>query len=134
MPTLTMRFISMGFLLLASIALGVTGEYQQTRDGKTAVWNGRPKSGESSSWAGARDKEGYATGFGTIIWYTENGKVYATYYGNMIRGKLDGPVNAHSRGKTAHAYFADGGRVTEWARGPAPARRQADWPVRAQRG
>ena len=128
-----MRFILMGFLLLASIALAATGEYQQTRDGKTTVWNGSPKSGESSSWAGARDKEGYATGFGTITWYTADGRVYAMYYGNMIRGKLDGPVNAHSRGKTAHAYFADGGRVTEWARGPAPARRQADWPVRAQR-
>jgi hypothetical protein len=133
MPTLTMRFILMGFFLLASVAFAATGEYQQTRDDKTTVWNGSPKSGESSAWAGARDKEGYATGFGTITWYTSQGKVYAMYYGNMIRGKLDGPVNAHSRGKTAHAYFADGGRVTEWARGPAPARRQADWPVRAQR-
>jgi hypothetical protein len=132
MLILRIRFILMGFLLLASVGLGATGEYQQTRDDKTTIWNGSPKPGESASWAGARDKEGYATGFGTITWYTGQGKVYATYYGNMIRGKLDGPVNAHSRGKTAHAYFADGGRVTEWARGSAPSRRQPDWPVRAQ--
>jgi hypothetical protein len=132
MVTLRTGFILMGFLLLASVGLGAAGDYQQTRDGKTMVWNGSPKPGESASWAGARDKEGYATGFGTITWYTEQGKVYAMYYGNMIRGKLDGPVNAHSRGKTAHAYFAGGGRVTEWARGAAPSRRQPDWPLRAQ--
>ncbi len=131
MPTLKTQFILMG-LLLASVGFGATGDYQQTRDGKTTVWNGSPKSGESSSWSGARDKEGYATGFGTITWYTEDGKVYATYYGNMIRGKLDGPVNAHSKRKTAHAYFADGGRVTSWARGPAPSRPEPNWPLRAQ--
>jgi hypothetical protein len=132
MLALKTGFILMGFLLLASVGLGAAGEYQQTRDGKTKIWNASPKPGESASWAGARDKEGYATGFGTITWYTEQGKVYAMYYGNMIRGKLDGPVNAHSRGKTAHAYFAGGGRVTEWARGAAPSRRQSDWPLRAQ--
>src|SRR3984893_2524402 len=133
MLTLRTPFILMGLLVLATVGFAATGEYQQTKDGRTTVWNGSPKLGESASWAGARDKEGYATGFGTITWYTAEGKVYAMYYGNMIRGKLDGPVNAHSRGKTAHAYFADGGRETEGARGPAPARRQADWPVRAQR-
>jgi hypothetical protein len=40
----------------------------------------------------------------------------------MAHGKLEGPVNVHTNGRTAHAYFADGGRVTGWARGPAPAK------------
>lgn len=122
----------MGLFLLASVGLGATGEYQQTRDGKTSVWNGSPKPGESASWVGGRDKEGYATGFGTITWYATDGKVYAVYYGNMIHGKLDGPVNAHSKRKTVHAYFADGGRVTPWARGPAPSRPEPNWPLRAR--
>ncbi len=38
----------------------------------------------------------------------------------MVNGKLEGPVNMHEGRRTAHAYFADGGRVTAWARGRAP--------------
>lgn len=108
--------------LLASATFAATGEYQQTRDGKTAVWNGSPKPGETASWAGARDKDGYATGFGTITWYTAQGAVYATYYGNMVNGKLEGPVNVHTGRRTAHAYFADGTRATAWAFGAAPSK------------
>src|ERR1041385_752098 len=60
------RFICFGYALLfaVSAALGGSGEYQSTRDGKTTVWNGNPKPGESASWAGNRDKQGYATGTG----------------------------------------------------------------------
>src|SRR5262249_22837927 len=119
-----------GLLILARVALGAAGAYQQTRDGKTQVWNGNPKPGDSASWQGSRDKEGYATGFGTITWYNANGTVSAVYYGNMVNGKLEGPVNAHvgysgmiwftSSRWTAHAYFVDGSQATAWARGPAP--------------
>jgi len=111
-------------VLLAAVNIGfaASGEYQQTRDGKTTVWNGNPKPGETSSWAGARDKEGYATGFGTMTWYTAEGKVYALYYGNMVNGKFEGPVNAHTGRQRAHAYFVDGTRETTWARGPAPSK------------
>jgi hypothetical protein len=126
------RFVLLGLFLLARVAFGAAGEFQQTRDDKTTVWNGNPKPGETASWVGSRDKEGYAHGFGTIRWYTAQGTVYATYYGNMVHGKLEGPVNAHSRGKTAHAYFAEGGRVTAWARGPAPSHPEPNWPLRAR--
>ena len=117
------RFICFGYALLfaVSAALGASGEYQSTRDGKTTVWNGNPKPGESASWAGNRDKQGYATGFGTVTWYTAQGAEYATYYGNMVNGKFEGPVNAHVGRQTAHAYFVDGNRETAWARGRAPA-------------
>ena len=122
--TLRLRLIPLcGSLLLvfASAALA-EGEYQQTRDSKTMVWNGTPKPGETSSWAGDRDKENYASGFGDLTWYTANGKVYVRYYGNMVHGKFEGAVNAHTNGRTVHAYFVDGGRVTGWARGRAPSR------------
>lgn len=110
----------LGLCLFAGATLAAAGEYQQTRDGKTTVWNASPKTGETASWSGSRDKEGYATGFGTITWYTAQGSVNSEYYGNMVNGKLEGPVNMHSGTRTAHAYFADGGRVTAWARGRAP--------------
>ena len=110
-----------GLLLAASTSFG-QGEYQQTKDGKTLVWNGTPKPGDSATWAGDRDKENYASGFGALTWYTAKGTVYGLYYGNMVHGKLEGPVNVHTNGRTAHAYFADGGRVTGWARGPAPSK------------
>ncbi len=122
--TLRLRLVPLcGSLLLvfASAALA-EGEYQQTRDGKTMVWNSTPKPGETSSWAGDRDKENYASGFGDLTWYTANGKVYVRYYGNMVHGKFEGAINAHTNGRTVHAYFVDGGRVTGWARGRAPSR------------
>ena len=122
--TLRLRLVPLcGSLLLvfASAALA-EGEYQQTRDSKTMVWNSTPKLGETSSWAGDRDKENYASGFGDLTWYTANGKVYVRYYGNMVHGKFEGAVNAHTNGRTVHAYFVDGGRVTGWARGRAPSR------------
>ena len=122
--TLRLRLVPLcGSLLLvfASAALA-EGEYQQTRDSKTMVWNSTPKPGETSSWAGGRDKENYASDFGDLTWYTANGKVYVRYYGNMVHGKFEGAVNAHTNDRTVHAYFVDGGRVTGWARGRAPSR------------
>jgi hypothetical protein len=121
--TLRLRSILVcgGLLLLANISFG-QGEYQQAKDGKTLIWNGTPKPGEIAIWDGDRDKENYATGFGALTWYTAKGTVFGLYYGNMVHGKLEGPVNVHTNGRTAHAYFVDGGRVTGWARGPAPAK------------
>src|SRR4029077_10038025 len=46
--------------------------------------------------------------------------IYARYWGNMVRGKLNGPVNSHSKRKTDHAIFANGVQTTRWAAGPAP--------------
>src|SRR5947207_2312873 len=111
-----------GLLVMCASAALAEGEYQQTKEGKTIVWNSTPKPGETSSWAGGRDKENYASGFGDLTWYTANGIVYVRYYGNMVHGKFEGAVNAHTNGRTAHAYFVDGGRVTGWARGRAPSR------------
>jgi hypothetical protein len=115
-------------LLLCASSVFAGGTYQTTRDGKVTVWNDQPKPGDAATWVGGHDREGYATGFGTLTWYVERGNqstIFAQYFGNMVRGKFEGPVNAHSKGKTAHALFTDGSRTSPWARGPAPSRNLA---------
>jgi hypothetical protein len=122
-------FLVCGALLVfANVAFG-DGAYQRTKNGKTLVWNNDPKPGDEATWSGGRDRDGYARGFGTLTWYTvlqepNSAKpvLYARYWGNMVRGKLNGPVNVHSKRKTDHAIFADGVRTTRWAGGPAPSR------------
>jgi hypothetical protein len=121
-------FVFSALLLFASVAFGA-GDYQRTKDGKTTVWNAEPKPGDEATWFGDRDGEGYATGAGTLTWYTAKGNVYGRYFGNMVRGKFSGRVNVHSKGKTAHATFADGKPISRWAAGPAPSRPEADGPI-----
>ena len=125
-------FVCSALLLFANVARG-EGAYQRTRNGKTLVWNNHPKFGDEAAWSGSRDRGGYARGFGTLIWYTKQSLFvrptpYARYWGNMVRGKFDGPVNVHSKGKTHYAIFADGVRTTRWATGPAPSRGSAQPP------
>jgi hypothetical protein len=121
----TRRFLFVGCALLAgSAAVFAAGEYQQARDGKTMVWNATPKAGDAASWSGGRDKDNYATGFGDLTWYNASGKEVGLFYGNMVRGKFEGAVNVHTGGRTMHAYYANGGRVTAWARGRAPSKMQ----------
>ena len=131
MSTRLLLFCS-ALLVFADVALG-DGVYQRTRDGKTLVWNNDPKPGDEATWSGDRDREGYARGFGTLIWYTLDSQtgspdpvLYARYWGNMVRGKLDGLVNVHSKKKTHHAIFVDGARLTHWAAGPASSHLSAE--------
>jgi hypothetical protein len=118
-------------LVLVQIARG-EGNYQHTKDGKTQVWNNHPKPGDVATWSGARDREGYAHGFGQLIWYTkERGLVkpqfFARYWGRMVDGKFEGPVNVHVKRTTRYAIFIDGTRVTGWTAGTAPSRATARW-------
>jgi hypothetical protein len=115
--------------VFVGVAFG-EGAYQRTKDGKTLVWNNDPKTGDAAAWFGDRDGEGYATKVGTLTWYTANGAVYARYFGNMVRGKFDGPVNVHSKGKTDHAIFVDGQRTTHWVAGRAASLRVAQQPTK----
>jgi hypothetical protein len=108
------------------------GKYQSTRDGKTLVWNNHPKPGDVATWSGARNADDYAHGFGQLTWYAkERGfvkpQLYARYWGRMVNGKLEGPVNVHAQRKTHYAIFIDGTRVTGWTRGTAPSRATARW-------
>ena len=121
------RSLVCGVVILCSAVLAhAEGKYQRTKDGKTVVWNEHPRAGDVASWSGRRDSDDYADGFGTLTWYrTENtGRteskqtLYAYYFGNMVRGKFNGPVNSHSRGSTSHAVFSDGKLIGRWAAGP----------------
>jgi hypothetical protein len=116
-------------VIFAGLAFG-EGAYQRTKDDKITVWNDDPKPGDAADWFGDRDKEGYATGVGTLTWYTGDGALYARYHGNMIRGKFNGAVNAHAKGKTGHAIFIDGKRTGRWAAGRAPSRSERPAGVR----
>ena len=134
---MNVRFLILGsaLLILARGALA-DGTYQRARDGKTLVWNSDPHAGDEVTWQGKRDADGYASGFGTLTWYTGRSLArtnkpafYGRYFGRMVRGKWDGQVNAHSRGKTAHATFADGNLTSDWSPGPAPAWKVAEKPA-----
>lgn len=108
------------------------GKFQSTRDGKTLVWNSHSKPGDIATWSGARDAGDYAHGFGQLTWYTrERGfvrpQLYARYWGRMVNGKLEGPINVHAQRKTHYAIFVNGMRVTGWTRGTAPSRATARW-------
>ena len=111
--------------MLASGPLFGAGEYQKARDGNTKIWNWTPKAGEPASWSGTQDKENYANGFGDLTWHSPDGKVFGLFYGNMIRGKFEGAVNLHTGSRVSHAYFVNGERVTEWARGAAKSKMNA---------
>src|SRR5690242_4444482 len=86
-------------LLFASA--GLAGQYQQTKDSKTIVWNEDHKPDDLVSWSGKRDADGYATGYGTLTWYTpddmlETGsnlprkhyRVSSRVSGTMVQGKF----------------------------------------------
>ena len=122
---------------LAELATG-KGNYQSTKDGKTLVWNSDPKPGDVATWSGDRGTGDYARGFGRLIWYTsepgfDKPQLYARYWGRMVNGKFEGPVNVHSKRKTHYAIFVDGTRVTRWALGTAPIRATAQWRMLAKR-
>jgi hypothetical protein len=119
------------FALFGEIARA-DGKYQTTRDGKTLLWNNNPKRGDVATWSGNRDSDDYASGFGLLTWYQkERGsnepQLYARYWGRMVDGKLEGPVNVHAKRKTHYAIFVGGTRVTGWKRGTAPLRAAAVW-------
>src|ERR1700730_5825534 len=116
---------------MAAVARG-EGNYQLTRNEKTLVWNNHPKAGDEATWFGERDRNGLARGFGRLVWYSKQPGsakplLYARYWGRMVDGKFEGPVNVHSKRKTHYAIFVDGAPVTHWAPGTAPLRATAQW-------
>jgi conserved hypothetical protein len=127
-------------LLFASVAYAA-GSYQRTRDGKTLVWNDSPQPGEEATWSGKRDKNGFATGLGTLTWYKveptivtgsniPDARRYANvinwYSGKMVHGKLEGGVTyVDADGKRLPATFVNGSSVGESvaAQSPSPGKK-----------
>lgn len=128
-------FIS-GILSLSLIATSASadGRYQRTKDRKAIVWNNHPLPGDAATWSGDRDDHGYATGHGTLTWFTteqrfvtgsnlpvSKDKAINRYTGDMIKGKFAGlVVNVDSNGRTFHGTFVDGHKGSDWTLGPAP--------------
>lgn len=122
-------------LLIVNIVCG--GEYQRALDGKTLVWNNNPEPDDAVSWSGKQDKDGYATGYGTLVWYrmqrarvtgsnlpTEKRVPISSYSGKMVHGKLTGAVTAaEPSGKLYHGTFVDGRRTADWTEGAPRVRR-----------
>lgn len=131
---------AMWLLWLTNSALAGEGEYLKTMDGKTLVWNNYPAPGDAAEWSGERDKEGYATGSGTITWHGKKSSGYTfvkkdrivvigRYSGTMVKGKfegvvvrLGGPIKVGWTSATSdsHATFVGGKQTSEWVKGPAP--------------
>ncbi len=128
-------FVCTALVLLANAAFASGGSYQRTTDRKTLVWNNHPRPDDEVTWSGSQDADGYATGYGTLTWYrVERANVMGSnipsakhtatsrYSGNMVRGKLEGPVvNVDADGKTFHGTYSGGSKTSDWAAGPAPA-------------
>jgi len=118
-------FVYSGLLAILITGTAFAGGYQRTEDGTTRVWNENPKAGDLVTWSGARDAKGYATGLGTVTWFTpqnevETGSGVAAWLrhigrqqhyivtsresGIMVQGKFEhGPANAEpkKKGRTA---------------------------------
>jgi ketosteroid isomerase-like protein len=117
-------FLCSGLLLLWASVSSAAGTYQRTRDGKTLVWNDSSKGGEEATWSGKRDKNGFAVGSGTLTWYKvertlvtgsnipdarRHAVVVSRYSGEMVQGKLEGPVTyVAANGKKLQTTFVDG--------------------------
>jgi len=126
-------YLTLVFSIISTADAG--GAYQRTKDGKTSVWNNAPAPGDSATWSGERDAAGYATGPGTLTWFTATPvKVTGTnipsakhaklsrYTGKMARGKFEGMVTAvDADGTTYHGIFADGHKTKDWSPGAATA-------------
>ena len=114
-------------LALVTQAALAAGAYQRAKDGKTLIWNNDPKRGEEATWSGKRDKNGFATGRGTLTVYKvaptlitgsnipdarRHGAVVARYSGEMVQGKFEGDVTyVDATGKQSSATFVDGSRA-----------------------
>lgn len=85
-----MRPLLVYIALLVSLITApvLAGQYQQTKDGGTLVWNDDHKPGDLVSWSGKRDAGGYATGYGTLTWYTPDDRVSSRVSGTMVHGKF----------------------------------------------
>jgi hypothetical protein len=149
-PSLVKAYRCFVIVLLLGIAFVTRsyagGAYQRSDDRKkTFVWNNDPQPGDTATWSGGRDAEGYATGPGTLTWsrfdrgFATGSNVAVTrkripissYSGTMKRGKFNGGVTTVDRGKTYHATFVDGQRKGNWAAGPLITKGQSAEPAPA---
>jgi len=108
-------------LLFASAAFA--GQYQQTKDGKTIVWNEDHKPDDLVSWSGKRDADGYATGYGTLTWYTPDDMLETG--SNLPRKHYR--VSSRVSGTMVHGKFGEAPPDTAAAAPIAPEKTKKKW-------
>jgi hypothetical protein len=97
-------FVYSGLLALLITGTAFAGQYERTKDGKTRVWNENPKPGDLVTWSGARDAEGYATGYGTLTWFTPQNVVLT---GSAIARQRNYTVSSRVSGIMVHGKFEE---------------------------
>jgi hypothetical protein len=97
-------FVYSGLLALLITGTAFAGRYQRTKDGKSRVWNENPKPGDSVTWSGARDAKGYATGYGTLTWFTPENAVET---GSHIARQRHYTVSSRVSGTMVHGKFEE---------------------------
>jgi len=97
-------FASSALLAVLITGTAFAGRYQRTKDGKTRVWNEHPKSGDSVTWSGARDAKGYASGYGTLTWFTPQ---RAMLTGSNIARERHYVVSSQVSGTMVHGKFEE---------------------------
>jgi hypothetical protein len=76
------------FLLTTGVSFADNWEIiRDNNNGK--VWNQNPQPGETVTWGGSYDDNGFATGWGVLQWY-QYGNPQAMYEGEMQNGKRHG--------------------------------------------
>jgi hypothetical protein len=79
--------IIVALLLLTGTAFA--GEFMTTTDSGAKVWADYVLKGETATWTGSVDADGYATGSGTMR-FLLNGRPAQVYQGQMSRGRYHG--------------------------------------------
>ena len=103
-------FVYSGLLALLITGTAFAGRYQRTKDGRTRVWNENPKPGDLVTWSGARDAKGYATGYGTVTWFTPQKEVET---GSHIARQRHYNVARSESGIMVHGKFEESSATAE---------------------
>jgi len=90
------------------------------------LWNPNPQPNETCTWTGSKDADGYATGKGLIIWYTD-GKVTQASQGTYSRGRnIATSITLYASGNAA-AWSTSGKEESE-IKGSRPIRPAVTYP------
>jgi hypothetical protein len=103
-------FVYSGLLVLLITGTAFAGRYQRTKDNKTRVWNENPKPGDLVTWSGARDAKGYASGYGTVTWFTPQNELET---GSHIARQRHYTVSRRESGMMVHGKFEEASAAAE---------------------
>ena len=116
-------FVYSALLVLLFASAALAGQYQLARDGKTLVWNEDHKPEDLVSWSGKRDADGYATGYGTLTWYTPDDMLETG--SNLPRKHYT--ASSRASGTMVHGKFGEAPPATTAAAPIGPTKPKKKW-------